>query len=161
MQDAKKTLNAYEDMPLGKTFQHHWGRTLHASDNVIFCSETGQYNPIYFNAEYARSLGYKDIPVHPLFVFNVVGGMTVEDLSEGGGLFLGIDRLNNLKAVYPGDTLTSSSEIVERRLSKSRSGWGIITWRTRGHNQRDELVIEFDKTNMVRCSNTDKISKEY
>jgi len=39
MQDAKKTLNAYEDMPLGKIFHHHWGRTLHASDNVIFCSE--------------------------------------------------------------------------------------------------------------------------
>jgi acyl dehydratase len=156
MQAAKKALNAYEDMPLGKVFNHHWGRTLHACDNIIFCSETGQYNPTYFNVEYARSLGYEDIPVHPLFVFNVVGGMTVEDLSEGGGLFLGIDNLNNLKPVYPGDTLASSSEIVERRLSKSRPGWGIITWRTRGVNQRDELVIEFDKTNLVRCRNTGK-----
>ncbi len=151
MQTEKKALNTYEDMPLGKLFNHHWGRTLRSCDNIIFCSETGQYNPIYFNAEYARSLGYDDTPVHPLFVFNVVGGMTVEDLSEGGGLFLGIDNLNNIKPVYPGDTLTSSSEIVERRLSNSRPEWGIITWRTRGVNQRDELVIEFDKTNMVRC----------
>ena len=151
MAKEEKSLNAYEDMPLGKTFEHHWGRTVYVSDNITFCSDTCQYNPVYFNADYARSLGYEESPIHPLFVFNVVGGMTVEDLSEGGGLFLGIDDLKNLKPVYPGDTLTSSSEIVERRLSGSRPGWGIIKWRTRGFNQRGELVIQFDKTNMVRC----------
>ena len=152
--------NYYEDLTLGKVLHHHWGRTVYACDNIIFCSDTLQYDPKYFNVEYARSVGYADIPIHPLLVFNIVGGMTVEDLSEGGGLFLGIDRMNIIKPVYAGDTLTSSSEIVERRLSKTKQGFGIITWRTSGKNQHGETVIEFDKTNLLRCRNQDSDARE-
>ena len=153
MSKSARMQNYYEDLTLGKVLHHHWGRTVQACDNVIFCSDTLQYSPMFFNVEYARELGYDDIPLHPLLVFNIVGGMTVEDLSEGGGLFLGIDRMNILKPVYAGDTLTSSSEIVERRLSSSRKGFGIVTWRTRGKNQHGDVVIEFDKTNLLRCRN--------
>ncbi len=144
----------FEDFEPGRVFEHHWGRTLLASDNVIFCSDTMQYNPLYFNVEYARSLGYREIPIHPLFVMNVAGGMSVEDMSEGkgkGGIFLGIDDVRIIQACYPGDTITSSSKILERYLKTDQPGWGVVTWRTRAVNQHGEPVIEFDKSNLVAC----------
>ena len=42
----------------------------------------------------------------------------------------------------------------------SRKGFGIITWRTRGKNQRGDVVIEFDKTNLLRCRHPQEEAQE-
>ena len=51
--------------------------------------------------------------------------------------------------VFAGDTLRTETEILEKRESKSRPGQGIVTVRTRGLNQRNEVVIEFERSIMV------------
>jgi len=51
--------------------------------------------------------------------------------------------------VFAGDTLYASSEVLAVRPSKSRAGQGIVRVRTRGFNQRDETVIEFERTVLV------------
>ncbi len=144
--------NLYEDFTLGRVFVHHWGRTILASDNALFCSLTMQYIPLYWNVEYARELGYRETPIHPMLVWNVVAGLSVEDLTERGGPFLGVDDIRHLAPVYPGDTIYSQSEVVQRRLSESRPGWGIVTWATTGTNQLGEKVIEYRRTNLARCA---------
>jgi len=82
-----------------------------------------------------------------------VFGLTVEDLSEGGGPFLGVNQLSYYQPVYPGDTLHARSVVLDRRLSDSQKGFGIVTWHTTGFNQRDEKVIDFKRTNLVRQRN--------
>ena len=74
----------------------------------------------------------------------------VEDLSEGGGPFLGVDNCNFLAPVYTGETLTAKSTVMARRESKGNAAMGIVTWHTEGFNERGTLVIEFDRTNLVR-----------
>lgn len=140
----------YEDFTEGRVFEHHWGRTLTTSDALLFNNLTMQYNPIYFNAEYARRLGYDDMVVNPLLVMTTVLGLTVEDLSEAGGPFLGIDDLRFHQVVYAGDTLYARSEVLGRRESQSRPGWGIVEWRTTAVNQRGELVLEYRRRNLSR-----------
>ena len=142
--------NRFEDFTPGRVFQHHWGRTINQGDNSLFVTLTLHYNPLYSNAEYARAHGHPDVVVCPLLVFNTVFGLTVEDLSEGGGPFLGVEELSYLATVYPGDTLYASSEVVAKRLAGNRPGYGIVTWHTRGTNQRDEEVIAYKRTNLVR-----------
>jgi itaconyl-CoA hydratase len=39
--------------------------------------------------------------------------------------------------------------VLVKRESKSRPSFGIITVRTRGLNQRDEVVIEFERSIML------------
>ena len=56
-------------------------------------------------------------------------GLSVEDLSESGGPFLGIDDCVFLRPVYPGDTITAISRVVRMRTSASKPGVGIVTWR--------------------------------
>lgn len=47
------------------------------------------------------------------------------------------------KPVYVGDTITYASEVLDTRPSKSRPGWGLMTSRNTGVNQKGELVISF------------------
>ena len=85
-----------------------------------------------------------------MLVFNTVFGLSVEDLSEGGGPFLGVDDCRFLESVYIGDTLTARSTVVGRRASKGQPGFGIVTWHTEGFNQNNDQVIDFHRTNLVR-----------
>src|SRR5213594_3680932 len=133
---------AFEDFAPGRVFQHHWGRTLGAGDNALFTTTTLAFTPLYFNAEYARADGHPDVVVHPLLVLCTVVGLSVEDLSEAGGPFLGVNHVEFLRPVYPGDTVTA-------RTSESRPAFGIVTWRTEGQNQRGEVVVRYERTNLV------------
>lgn len=148
--------NAFEDFALGQEFEHHWGRTLTEADNALFTTATLAYNPLYFNAEYARDEGHPAMVVNPMLVLCTVVGLSVEDLSEAGGPFLGVDELTFHRAVYAGDTLSARSTVLSARESGSRPGFGVVTWRTRATNQRDELVIEYTRSNLVARSRGDR-----
>jgi itaconyl-CoA hydratase len=140
----------YEDFAVGDTFAHHWGRTIAESDNILFTTLTLHYNPNYFNKTHAQANGHRTFVVAPLLTFNVVFGLSVEDLSEAGGPFLGVDSLNFTGFVHVGDTLSASSVVVDTRLSSSRPEFGIVTWHTSGHNQDGQMVVDFRRTNLVR-----------
>lgn len=142
--------NRYEDFDLGRRFSHHWGRTVTAADNTLFSTLTLHYNPQYTNEAFARTNGHPTTPINPLLVFNTVFGLTVEDLSEGGGPFLGVDGLSYGAVVYPGDTLFASSEVIAKRLASNRAGFGIVTWHTLGTNQQGQQVIDYKRSNLVR-----------
>ena len=62
----------------------------------------------------------------------------------------GFRDLKWLKPVYVGDTIAYATEIVEMRASKSRPGWGLISLRNTGSNQRGEPVISFVSTTFVQ-----------
>jgi acyl dehydratase len=144
--------HAFEDFVAGRRFTHHWGRSLTESENILFTTVTHAYNPLYFNAEYARAAGHPSMVINPMLVLCTVVGLSVEDLSEGGGPFLGVDELTFHRAVYPGDTLTAESVVVSARTSDSRPGSGIVTWHTEGSNQKGEVVVDYNRTNLVARS---------
>jgi acyl dehydratase len=45
---------------------------------------------------------------------------------------------------------TCRSTTKAKRVSASNPSNGIVTWLTEGFNQRDELVIDFERSNLVR-----------
>jgi len=141
--------HAFEDFHAGQVFEHHWGRTIGAADNTLFTTATLAFTPLYFNAEYARAHGHPDVVVHPLLVLCTVVGLSVEDLSEAGGPFLGVNEVRFERPVHPGDTLTARSQVMSARTSESRQNFGIVTWRTEAQNQRGEVVLRFERTNLV------------
>ena len=139
----------YEDFQVGLSFQHHWGRTIERADSVTFCVATCNWSPLYLNHEYAVANGHPECPVSPALVLCVVIGLTVEDLSETAGPFLGMQDCVFAEPVYPGDTLTAKSVVRSCRESASRPGSGVVTWRTVGENQRGETVVSFVRSNLV------------
>ena len=141
--------NAYEDFEIGTVFTHHWGRTLTDADNTIFSTAFCSWNPLYLNAPYAIEHGHPGPVMNPMLVLCTVVGLSVEDLSERGGAFLGIEDCTFAAPVYAGDTITAASTVISRRESASNPGYGIAAWRTEARNQRGEVVVSYTRTNMV------------
>jgi acyl dehydratase len=139
-----------EDFHPGEVLLHHWGRTITPGEASLFTTWTMNANPLYFNDHYARSQGFKTAPVNPLLTLNVVFGLSVEDLSEQALAHLGYWNVKFLKTVYPGDTLVSSSTVLEVRDSSSRPDRGIVHVRTTGTNQNGEPVIEYERRILVK-----------
>lgn len=140
----------FEDFEVGEKYYHHWGRTLTQTDNVLFSTLTMNFNPIYFNDEWAKICGYKGVVINHFLVFNVVLGMSVEDLSEQALALLGYTDIKFYQPVYPGDTIYSFSEVIEKRESKSRPEAGIVTFKTTGVNQNAEIVIDYKRSVLVK-----------
>lgn len=143
----------YEDFQVGQKFQHHWGRTITESDTITFCTLLMQFNPLYFNRDYAKAHNHSDIVVNPHLLFNVVLGLSVEDCSEIGGPFLGVYDVVYDRPVYPGITVVARSETVEKRLSSSDPKNGIVTWRTEGFDSEGRRLVGFRRTNLIRLRN--------
>ena len=61
----------------------------------------------------------------------------------------GFRELKWLKPVYVGDTIAYATEVVEKRASRSRPEWGLISIRNSGVNQKGEPVITFVSTAFV------------
>ena len=55
----------------------------------------------------------------------------------------GFRELKWIRPVYAGDTVKYSTEIIDKRASGSRPGWGIMSIHNTGVNQKGEPVISF------------------
>src|SRR3954466_15735862 len=133
---------AYSKLQVGAIYRSRFGRTVLEADNVWFTLLTLNTNPIHFDAAYAATTEWKQPLVDSTFTLALVTGLSVIDVSERG-VNLGWREGRLPAPVFAGDTLHAETEILSKRESKSRAGRGIVTVRTRGVNQRDEVVIEF------------------
>jgi acyl dehydratase len=59
----------------------------------------------------------------------------------------GVEDLRWLKPVYPGDTISARTVILETRASNSRPNMGIVKHRWEGRNQDGEVVMTLVATN--------------
>jgi itaconyl-CoA hydratase len=139
----------YEELEVGAVYRSRHGRTVLEADNVWFTLLTMNTNPIHFDAEYAASTEWGRPLVDSTFTLALVTGLTVPDVSEHG-VNLGWDEVRLLEPVFAGDTIRAETEVLSKRESQSRPGSGIVRVRTRGVNQRDEVVISFERAIMLQ-----------
>jgi itaconyl-CoA hydratase len=135
----------YEELEVGAVYKSRFGRTVLEADNVWFTLLTLNTNPIHFDAEYAATTEWERPLVDSTFTLALVTGLSVTDVSERG-VNLGWRDVRLPAPVFAGDTIRAETEVLEKRESKSRPDFGIVTVRTRGLNQRDEAVIEFERS---------------
>jgi len=139
---------SYDELEVGAVYRSRFGRTVLEADNVWFTLLTLNTNPIHFDAQYAATTEWGRPLVDSTFTLALVTGLSVTDVSERA-VNLGWREVSLPAPVFAGDTIRADTEVLEKRESKSRPGKGIVTVRTRGLNQGDEVVIEFERTIMV------------
>ncbi|MCP4448760.1 MAG: MaoC family dehydratase [Myxococcales bacterium] len=144
----RRTGNFFEDFTLGETLRHAVPRTLHGGDLSLYIAATGDRRPLNSSTPYATSLGFRREVVHELLGFHVVFGKSVSDISLNAVANLGYADLRFLEPVYPGDTLSSTSEIIGLRETSSGKN-GVVYVKTRGLNQRDQEVLSFNRWVLV------------
>ena len=139
----------YEDFVVGDVYEHRPGRTITETDNTWFTLLTMNTHPLHFDVEYAKHSEFgKPLVASPLTVAILVG-MSVSDVSQKAIANLGWKEIRLTAPVFCGDTLTSESEVLDKRESKSRPNAGIVTVKTRGFKQDGTLVCDFERTMLI------------
>ena len=138
-----------EDFAAGDVYRSRLGRTVTETDNTWFTLLTMNTNQMHFNRPFAERTEFGQPLVVSTLTLAIVIGLSVADTSENAVANLGWDEIKLPRPVVAGDTLWAESEVLSARESKSRPSCGIVKIRTRGVNQRGEVVIEFTRSFMV------------
>jgi 2-methylfumaryl-CoA hydratase len=129
-------------------YVHPRGITVYGSFSQEFATTFMDANPLYLNEVYARQHGFDNIVVPPLMVLNLVLSMGVQNDSEKAIAHLGYYDVRFLRPVYPGETLRSMTKVLAKK-DRGAGKPGIVTVRTVGLNQRNEVVLQYDRKIMV------------
>lgn len=140
--------NYFEDFKPGMEIVHATPLTVSEGDISLYRALTGSRHALYSAETFATANGFPALPVDPLLAFHVVFGKTVPDISLNAVANLGYADGKFLKPVYPGDTLTSVSEVIGVK-ENSNGKTGVVWVRTRGENQKGETVLSYVRWVMV------------
>jgi acyl dehydratase len=144
---------SFDQWQVGDRIEHPIRRTVTETDNLLFSALTHNPQPLHIDAEAARASEFGQIVVNGTFTFSLMIGLSVAETTLGTLIAnLGYDKLLMPKPVFLGDTLRVETEVVELRPSRSRPHAGIVTFRHRALNQRDEVVCECLRTALLRGS---------
>ena len=143
----------FEDYRLGETIEHAVPRTLSGGEQALYHALYPARHAVYSSREFARSCGL-DGPLDDLIVFHTVFGKTVPDISLNAVANLGYADGRWLRPVYPGDTLTATSEVIGLKQN-SNGKTGVVWVRTTGRNQVGEPVLTYVRWVMVRKRDVD------
>ena len=141
--------NFFEDFRLGQTIRHATPRTVTVGDTALYGALYGGRFAVPSSSEFARRIGFRDAPLDDLLTFHIVFGKTVPDISLNAVANLGYAEGRFGVPVYPGDTLTSVSEVIGLKENSNRQT-GVVYVRSTGVNQRDEPVVAYARWVMVR-----------
>lgn len=131
----------FDEWQIGDRIEHDLRRTVTETDNLMMTTLTHNPQPLHLDKEYAGATEFGQIVVNGLFTFSLMVGVSVGDTTLGTLVAnLGYDKVNMPNPVFIGDTLRATTEIVEKRESKSRPNAGIMVFRHEMYNQRDQLV---------------------
>jgi 2-methylfumaryl-CoA hydratase len=151
MSSATKTIqgNFFEDFHVGQTLRHAVPRTVTEGDVALYTALYGGRFPLPASDAAARELGYAGAPLDDWLTFHVVFGKTVPDISLNAVANLGYAHGVFRRPVYPGDTLSTVSEVIGLK-ENSNGKTGTVYVRSTGSNQRGETVLSYVRWVMVR-----------
>lgn len=138
----------YEEFVVGEVFNHWPGKTVQESDNNLFCLLTMNHHPVHLDNIFASKAYHGKTLVVGTYVISLVVGMSVRDISGLAIANLSYDEIRHHNPVFIGDTLTASTEILEKRET-SKSNRGIVIVKTTALNQKEDLVLSFKRTILV------------
>ena len=139
----------FEELEIGQKFSHANGRTVTEMDNVLFSMLTMNSQPLHSNEDFASQTQFGQRIVNGVFVLGLVVGLSVPELTEGTIVAtLGYDHVNSPNPTFHGDTVYATSEVLEKRESKSKPTVGIVRLKHWGRKPDGTIVIEFERTVM-------------
>ena len=151
--------NFFEDFRFGQTIVHATPRTVTVGDAALYTSLYGTRFAVQSSDAIAKAIGYPLSPLDDLLTFHVVFGKTTPDISLNAIANLGYANCRFLKPAYPGDTLSSVSEVIGVKENSNRET-GTVYVRSTGRNQKGEVVLEYVRWVMVRKRDKDAPAPE-
>lgn len=130
-----------EEFVVGARYRHAPGRTATEADNVLFSSLTMNTQALHLDAAYSETQPFGQRLINSMWTLATMVGASVAQLTQGTLVAqLALTDISFPHPLFAGDTLTTTTEIVDARPSASRPGQGVVTMRHTGRNQHGEVV---------------------
>jgi acyl dehydratase len=126
-----------DDMTVGDSIDFTLVTDLKRTQMVQYAGASGDFNPLHTDERYASEFGsYPTVFAHGMLTAGLTAAMLdklgrYSDVLRFGGRFLGL--------VWPGDSLTGTATLMERRLDNGRA-FALLALATR--NQHGSTVFE-------------------
>jgi acyl dehydratase len=147
----------FEDFNPGEVVEHRYTRTVTQMDNMLYSNMTLNPQPLHIDRHFCEQETEWGQPLmNSLFTLGLMIGMSVSDITTGTTIAnLGMTEVRFPHPVFEGDTLHATTEVVGKRVSKSRAHAGIVELIHRCYNQDDKLVAECRRSAFMRMRPAD------
>jgi acyl dehydratase len=133
----------YDDFAVGQLFEHRYYRTVTQMDNMLFSNMTLNPQPLHIDRHFCEQETEWGRPLmNSLFTLDITTGTTIANL--------GMTEVRFPHPVFEGDTLHATTEVLGKRVSKSRPAAGIVELMHRCYNQDGALVAECRRSAFIR-----------
>ena len=139
----------YEEFEVGAVYKHWPGKTVTEYDDHLFCLITMNHHPLHLDANYASTTQQKKNVVVGNYVYSLLLGMSVADVSGRAIANLEVESLKHVFPTFHGDTIYGQTEVLDKTESKSKDDRGVVYVETKGYNQDGVLVCVFRRKVMV------------
>lgn len=131
----------YDELDDGAVYAHRPGRTVTEADNVLFSTLTMNSQALHLDAAWSAGQPFGQRLMNSMFTLSTMVGQSVAQLTQGTIVAqLGLTDVAFPHPLFHGDTLYTETVVVEKRLSGSRPGQGIVTFEHTGRNQDGTVV---------------------
>jgi acyl dehydratase len=139
----------FEEFEVGATYRHWPGKTITEYDDHLFCLLTMNHHPLHLDAHYAKGTEFGRNVVVGNYVYSLLLGMSVPDVSGRALANLEVESLRHVAPTFHGDTLYGETTVLDAVASRSKPDRGVVSVETRGHNQDGTLVCVFRRKVLV------------
>ena len=139
----------YEEFEVGAVYRHWPGKTVTEYDDHLFCLLTMNHHPLHLDVKYASTTQQGRNVVVGNYVYSLLLGMSVADVSGKAIANLEVESLKHVFPTFHGDTIYGQTLVLDKTESKSKNDRGIVYVETKGYNQDGVLVCIFRRKVMV------------
>jgi acyl dehydratase len=128
---------SFDELEVGEV----WGspsRTMTEADIISFACQTGDFNPLHVDAEYAATTIFRKPIAHGLLALSWAAGLGSNHPRVNTVSFSAVRDWEFLRPVYVGDTLHAETQVLDKLPSGRKSGK--VAWLIKVVNQRSEVV---------------------
>jgi 2-methylfumaryl-CoA hydratase len=140
-----------EEFEIGAVYDHPWEVTVDVGLLALCAGSFLDASPVFASSHYARSLGFRDRPVHPLALLNFGLSFSVHDVSEQAIAHLAYIDVRFPNACYAGDTVHASSTVLGVKPA-SEGERGVVHVRTVLSAEDERVVCQFERKVLVKAS---------
>ncbi|ESR22996.1 MaoC family dehydratase [Lutibaculum baratangense] len=142
----------YEDLEVGSVIPHRLTRTVTQMDNMLFSNLTLNPQPLHIDAHFCATETEWGRPLmNSLFTLGLMIGISVNDTTLGTTIAnLGMTEVRFPAPLFEGDTVRVTTEVVAKRVSRSRPDAGVVDFVHRAWKQDGTLVAECRRQAFMR-----------
>lgn len=144
----------FEEFEVDARYLHRPGRTATEADNVLFTTLTMNTQALHLDAAFAEAQEpFGARLINSMWTLSTMVGASVAQLTQGTLVAqLGLGDVAFPHPLFAGDTLYTESTVIEKRLSASRPGQGVVRIAHVGRNQDGTVVATATRSVLVRCA---------